>query len=288
MVEIILAEGAGFCSGVKRAVEVAFEVAKRDKEKVYTLGPLIHNSPVVHQLAQVGVKVIEDLGEIESGTIIFRSHGVSKKIYQQAREKGLKIVDATCPIVKRVQKLALILKEEGYNVVIVGERTHPEVVSIYNTLEGEVLVIREVKGVEQVYPTQKVGVIAQTTQDFHAFQQVVTTLLPRAKELRVFNTICEATTERQRNSLKLAKFVDLILVVGGHNSANTNRLANLCREMGTETHLVEFPEEIDSTWLRDREKIGLTGGTSTPIWLIEKVKDRLEELLKFQRENSLG
>lgn len=278
--EIIKVKDAGFCFGVKRAMDLALKSAKSEKNHVYTLGPLIHNPQVCEELKKQGIIEAKSLNDIQSGVVILRSHGVPPKLYQEIASLGFKIVDAVCPSVKRVQELAHQLKEEGYEVVVVGEKNHPEVMSIRGTVEGETIVVEgpqeaeklKLKGLKLHH--RKVGIIAQTTQTIDNFKKVVEILLDETKELKIYNTICKAVENIQNESLEVAKQVDLMLVIGGKNSANTTRLCKLCSPI-TPTYHIELPEEIDLTWLKGVKKIGITGGTSTPHWLIDRVVDRL-------------
>lgn len=275
--EIIKVKNAGFCFGVKRAIDLAIETVKKEKDHVYTLGPLIHNPQVCEELRKKGIIEIKNLNEIKSGVVILRSHGVSPKLYQEISQAGFKIVDAVCPNVKKVQHLTYELKKEGYEVIVVGEKNHPEVRSIIGTVEGETVVVEGPQEVKKLKLNRKIGVIAQTTQPIDNFKKVVEILLDKAKELKINNTICQAVENIQKNSLKVAKQVDLMLVVGGKNSANTTRLFQICQAKTKQTYHIETADEIDLSWLKGIKKIGITGGTSTANWIIERVVERLKE-----------
>lgn len=273
--EIIKVKNAGFCFGVKRAIDLALETAKKEKQ-VYTLGPLIHNPQVCEELKKQGIIEAKDLTEIKSGVIILRSHGVPLKLYQEIRNAGFKIVDAVCPNVKKVQHLALELKEEGYDVIVVGERNHPEVKSIIGTIEGDTIVVegpQEAKKLKIFH--RPIGVISQTTQTIGNFKKVIEILLDKTKELKINNTICNAVENIQKNSLNVAKQVDLMLIVGGKNSANTTRLFQICQDKTRYVYHIETADEIDLNWLKGVRKIGITGGTSTAPWIIEQVISKL-------------
>lgn len=276
--EIIKVKNAGFCFGVKRAIDLAMETVKKEKNHVYTLGPLIHNPQVCEKLKKEGIIEVKNLNEIKSGVVILRSHGVSPKLYEEISQTGFKIVDAVCPNVKKVQHLAQELKKEGYEVIVVGEKEHPEVRSIIGTVEGDTVVVGGHQEVKKLKLNRKIGVIAQTTQTLDNFKKVVEILLDKAKELKINNTICQAVENIQRNSLKVAKQVDLMLVVGGKNSANTTRLFQICQAKTKHVYHIETADEIELGWLKGIKKIGITGGTSTANWIIEQVMERIQEM----------
>jgi 4-hydroxy-3-methylbut-2-enyl diphosphate reductase len=277
-VKLIIAKSAGFCFGVKRAMEIAMEAAKKHPKDLYTLGPLIHNPQAVEFLEGLGVKVRDRIEHIPRGTVIFRSHGVSLKDLMRARKKRLRIIDATCPIVKRAQLFAKYLHRHGYALLIVGDAQHPEVEAIRSYIQKGVDVVEDVEAVQGLGPWEKLGIIAQTTQSFSLFKEVVAICLERAKELRVFNTICHATTIRQMEAVEIAKEVDCMIVIGGYNSGNTQRLAAICREIQPYTYHIETSKELNPKWLTRREKIGLTAGASTPLWIIKEVEGRIRRL----------
>lgn len=275
--QLYIAKSAGFCFGVKRAIELALQAAQKNSEKLYTLGPLIHNPQAVDHLKALGIKVRDRIEKIPGGTVIFRSHGVSLKDLRKAKEKKLHIVDATCPIVKRAQFYAKYLHRQGYNLLIVGEAHHPEVEAIKSYLDKGV-VVDDVKIIQKLGPWEKLGIIAQTTQSFNLFKEIVAACLDRAKEVRVFNTICHATMIRQKEALEIAKKVDCMIVVGGYNSGNTQRLAAICREIQPRTYHIETAKELTPRWLARRKRIGLTAGASTPSWIIKKVEQEIRDL----------
>ena len=277
--EIIVAKNSGFCFGVKRAVNLAFDAVKIHRKDIYSLGPIIHNPQVVEALAREGVGYINSIDQIEKGVVILRSHGIpSPGLLDDAKSKGLDIIDATCPFVKKAQQYARKLVEEGYQVVIVGDKQHPEVKSIIGHAGGEVIVTEDYESIRDRIRNKKIGLLAQTTQDYGKFSEIIVKCLKEVEEVKVYNTICDATGLRQEETVDLAKKVDLMIVIGGKNSANTNRLATICRETGRGVHLIETEEEIDETWFRDVRRVGITAGASTPIWLIEGVVDRLKNI----------
>jgi (E)-4-hydroxy-3-methyl-but-2-enyl pyrophosphate reductase len=275
---IFVVKNAGFCFGVKRAINLAFEKAKKTGKRVYTFGPLIHNPQVVEELKREGVYPVQNLKKIKSGTLIIRSHGVHPRILQEAKKKGLKIIDATCPFVRRAQRNARALHKEGYQVVVVGEAHHPEIQGIIGYADDQAKVINSDTRELDFFRGKRVGLIAQTTLNLDTFKQVTGRLLEKAKEVKIFNTICSATANTQKATLEMAKDVDLMIVVGGKNSANTSRLARLCRDKGKTTYLIETASELKSGWFKGIRSIGVTGGTSTPNWIINQVVEKIRDL----------
>jgi len=279
--EIVLAKSAGFCFGVRRATQMAFEAAAEHKH-ICSLGPVIHSPQVVKRLAEQGVTVVTDVEDIPPGSVIVRSHGVTLEEMNRIQEKNLTIVDATCPFVKKAQEFAAGLSEEGYTVVIVGEMEHPEVQGIVS-YSGET-VVHVVADAEQALALprmKKVGIVAQTTQLYENLKEIMDVCLTKSQELRVFNTICDATSVRQNEAREIARSVELMIVIGGHASANTSRLARICREIQSQTWHIETPEEIHSGWFDGVTKVGVTAGASTPRWLIDEVIARVIELGKI-------
>jgi (E)-4-hydroxy-3-methyl-but-2-enyl pyrophosphate reductase len=273
--EVYLADKAGLCFGVKRAINTAFEAAA--KGKVYCLGPLIHNPQEVERLRQAGVDLVEDFSSLSHGdSLIIRSHGVPPKVLEEIRKKGLQIIDLTCPFVSKAQRDAEALHKDGYQVVIVGEKKHPEVQSIRGYAGDNAVVVETADDVEGIQFKNRLGVVAQTTQSYSNFSKIVLKLLRLSKELKVFNTICDSTQERQDAARVLAGKVDAMLVVGGRNSANTSRLVSVCQQEGKPTYHIEVAEEIQPDWFVGVTKVGVTAGASTPDWVVEGVLEKLK------------
>jgi len=262
-VKVTVARHAGICYGVERALKLADEAAATGRT-VHTLGPLIHNPQAVEALRARGVAVAGCLEEADDGILVIRSHGVDPAIIEAASEKGLDVVDATCPFVSSAQQAAAKLKTDGYTVVIVGEADHPEVEGIVAHTGGDALVVEEVSDIPERLPSKRVGIVVQTTQSLERLNEVVAALLPRVSELKVHNTICSATGKNQRSAEELARSVDAMVVVGGHNSGNTSRLAEICRAVNERVHLVETADELDPAWFRGVHTVGVTAGASTP------------------------
>jgi len=276
--EIIVAKSAGFCFGVKRATQMAFE-ASEQYARICSLGPIIHSPQVVEKLAEKGVTVTRRVEDIDGGAVVIRSHGVTLDEIQAIQARQLTIVDATCPFVKKAQEYAARLARDGYAVVVVGEADHPEVQGIVSyAADAKVRVIANAAEAETLPPLNRVGIVAQTTQSFENLRQIADVCLKKCQELHVFNTICDATTVRQNEAREIAGQVDVMLVIGGYNSANTTRLAQICQELQPRTHHLETAEEIELNWFADAASIGITAGASTPRWLIDEVIEHVAEL----------
>ena len=267
--EVILAEHLGFCYGVKRAIEIARQNASPDGMSS-TLGPIIHNPQMVERLKNEGVGTVSSLDEMEDGLVIIRSHGVGPKVYEEAESRGLELVDATCPHVKKAQLSAKLLSEEGYTVVIVGEKDHPEVKSIFEWTARDAYIIETEAEANDLPRIGKLGIVSQTTFSGDRFRSIVSCLLEKSREIKILRTICTATDLRQASALELAKNVDVMIVVGGKNSANTSRLAQLCATK-CKTYHIETVAELQDEWLDHVNKIGITAGASTPDWIIKEV-----------------
>ncbi len=277
MLEIITTDEAGFCFGVKRAIEIVKEAVASTEKKVYTLGPLIHNPQVVEDLRQKGVYLAESIDEIDDGILVIRTHGVEPKVLDKAQEKGLNIIDATCPFVKNAHKYAKELVETGYQTFIFGDRNHPEVKGIFGHTDNKGIIIESVEDIQEIELSENIGLVAQTTQSYEDYLKIISYLLPKAKELKIFNTICNTTGNRQQAAKELAKKVDVMYVIGGHNSANTKRLAEISANTDTPTFHIETVDEINWENIKNVNKIGITAGASTPDWIIKEVLEIMSE-----------
>ena len=275
-VEIRIAENCGFCYGVKRAVNMAQKTSDQ-LERSYTLGPIIHNPQVVSNLEEHGVYAVDSLEEIPSGTVIIRSHGVGPAVYDEATDKGLKVVDATCPHVKKAQQDAKSVIDSGMSLVILGEKKHPEVISINLWAQNKGIVIESEEEAKILPFVENRGVVVQTTFSQFKFQSIIDILEEKTRNLKVFKTICTATQERQNSAVELAKTVDLMIVVGGKNSGNTNRLAEVCRDVRCTTYHIETATELEMAWFTNVQTVGVTAGASTPDWIIKEVIDTMNE-----------
>jgi len=274
--QIIVAERAGFCFGVKRAIDIAFKLANKKERGVYSLGPLIHNPQVIEKLKTEGVIPIDDVHFPDIKTLIIRTHGISPEVNKEVSGKSYKIVDATCPFVKKAQKYVQILREEGYQVLILGDRQHPEVQALLGFAGDNVIVVNSNEAIPPL--KGRVGIIVQTTQPFEAFKTVVCQVIDYVKEIKVYNTICESTALRLEETKKLAKMADLMIVVGGKNSANTTQITVLSKSICDKVYHIETADELQDEWLKGVENVGVTGGASTPQWIIDDVVEKLKEI----------
>ena len=313
--KILLSEYAGACYGVQRALSLVYAAA-RGKKPVHTLGPLIHNPRVVAGLGECGVKVAERVDEVEDGVLVIRSHGVAPQIIDEARARGLEVVDATCPHVLKAQQAAYSLRCRGYTVLVVGESGHPEVESIRSHAGAKALVVQTPDdlpdslldgclpgslpdgGPSDSLPDSvpkdlpgtssntlpRIGVVVQTTQSPETLEAIIGALRAREIKLEVHDTICSATRQRQQSAARLAREVDCMLVVGGHNSGNTTRLYEICKAVCPNTHHIESPSELDFAWFADARAgalgnelvVGITAGASTPQEQITSVVEALK------------
>lgn len=261
---IEVASHAGVCYGVERALKLAAHAAESARGSVTTLGPLIHNPIVVRDLESAGVKGAQTVDEVESGTLIIRAHGVVPQVIDQARAKGLEVLDATCPYVKKVHMAAEKLVREGYQLIVVGESGHPEVEGILGHAGDAAHVVSTPRDLDGVDLARKVGVVVQTTQTPANLAAIVSALALRTIDLRVVNTICSATQERQDSAAELASRADVMIIIGGKNSGNTRRLAEICMDRCPRTHHIEDSSEIQRTWFEGVALVGITAGASTP------------------------
>lgn len=278
--EVVVAQHAGFCFGVKRAVKMAFEAAE-GPEAVHTLGPIIHNPQVVEKLTQRGAKRVDSLDQVSEGTLILRSHGVSSpSVIQEAKARGLSVIDATCPYVTNAQNYARALISQGYQVILVGDPEHPETKSVLGHAGGEVIVGEDFEEIRKCLGSgtkKRIGIISQTTQTYSKFSEIVVRCLEISEEVKVFNTICYATEDRQTEAKTLARKVDRMVVVGGKNSANTTHLAEICQE-SVPTYHIETAAELEERWFEGAETVGVTAGASTPDWIISEVVGKLSQM----------
>ncbi len=275
--EIVLAEVYGFCFGVRRAIEQA-EAALRNGRAVNTLGPLVHNSQETRRLDAAGIHPVEQLDEVHGDTVVVRAHGARPETFATLAERGLHIVDATCPFVKKSQRIAREFTRQGLTLVIVGHPNHPEVQSILGYVSTPAYIITHPHEVNMLPDDITPGVIAQTTVNEHTFREVVELLRARYAGCTVENTVCLATRERQEAARRLAEQVDAIYVIGGRHSSNTNRLMEICQHVCPRTELIETADEINPRDLHGLTRVGVTAGASTPAWLIEQVVARLRAL----------
>jgi len=281
MPEIEKASKTGFCFGVKRAINMLEKVA-REQGGVETLGAVVHNRQVLDKLAKIGVKIVDSVNDIKGDTVVTSSHGVSPDLEKSIKARHIRVVNTTCPSVRRAQEAARQLAEEGFFVIIYGNAEHPEVKGILGWAQGKGLATIDEQSVAALKPRpRRIGILSQTTQvpaHFAEFtKKIIDLALTKDSEVRIIDTICHDIPDRQAAALELAHRADLMVVVGGRSSANTNRLAELCAEV-TETHLIETADEIQPDWLKGKNLIGVTAGTSTAEESVEEVMKRLEDM----------
>lgn len=268
--KINLAKESGFCFGVKKALDRINSL--KNKEDVYVLGKLIHNPQVIDELKKQGIKFIENIDEIEKGTLVISAHGVSDNIIEKAKQKKLNIINTTCPLVKNLHNITKNLEKQGYKIIIFGDKKHTEVKGIKGNLKNPIII----SNIDDIHSLQenKYALVSQTTQEVVKFNEISSKLKEKFKDIIITDTICSATKLRQENAKKLAKEVDLMLVIGGYNSANTKRLKEICSKL-IETKHIENKEEIKKEWFKNKENIGITAGASTPESVIKEVIDKI-------------
>jgi 4-hydroxy-3-methylbut-2-enyl diphosphate reductase len=282
--EIIVAKQSGLCYGVKRALKIARRTRQQKNGGVCTFGEIIHNPQVIADLKVQGIYPVEDLDALSSGTVIIRSHGISPDIYKLLTERKLEIVDATCPIVKKIQKLVSRLAKKEDEIIIVGNKEHPEIKGLIGYSLGKGVILENESQARSLPSKKKRAVLAQSTQDLYLFAHIVAVLIEKTEELKVYNTICSSTQTRQKSTSELASSVDTLFIVGGKNSSNTNKLYQISKRILPNTYFIESAKQITSQMLEGAKKIGLSGGASTPPEAIQEAVMRIKRAspAKFQ------
>ena len=280
--EITVAKSAGFCFGVQRAVDSVYKELEENSGKIYTFGPIIHNEQVVEDLNKRGIEVIdtvEQLKEIKEGTVVIRSHGVAKEIYDILEQQKLKMVDATCPFVKKIHNIVLDESNNGKTIIIIGNDNHPEVEGIKGWVNGEVIVINKEEQIEKLsLPEQtKASIVSQTTFNHNKFKYLVEIIRKKGYDITVVNTICNATHVRQVEAQKISSKVDGMIVIGGKNSSNTQKLYDICRNECENTFYVQTVKDLNLHELKSLKSIGITAGASTPKNIIEEVRTECQK-----------
>ncbi len=282
---VILAKSAGFCFGVKRAVDMVYKEADRGDTPIYTYGPIIHNEEVVSDLEAKGVRVIEDVDELRDapkGIVIIRSHGVGPSVYREIQKLGFEIVDATCPFVLKIHRLVEQHSREGERIVIIGNASHPEVAGIREWSEDAQTTIignREEAENFTVKDGKKVCIVSQTTFNYNKFQELVEIISEKGYDIIVLNTICNATEERQTEAARIAAEVDAMIVIGGRSSSNTQKLFEICKKECNNTYYIQTVKDLDLTCLKSIDNVGITAGASTPNKIIEEVQKNVRNEL---------
>lgn len=281
-----LAKSAGFCFGVKRAVDtVNSEIAKATNKKIYTYGPIIHNEEVVNEFKAQGVDVIEEgtvLSGIQPGTVIIRSHGVSREVQNNLMNSGFDVVDATCPFVKKIHRLVDEHSAAGYYVLVVGNPSHPEVEGIVGWINGDDYNVisndSDLSFLENV-KERKICMVSQTTYNHRKFQDLVEIITEKGYDILVLNTICNATEERQVEASEISKEVDAMIVIGGKKSSNTQKLFEICKRECEDTYYIQTKDDLDLSVLQSIDNVGITAGASTPNKIIEEVQQYVRDEL---------
>lgn len=280
--QVELAKSAGFCFGVQRAVDTVYkQIEENAVEKIYTYGPIIHNEEVIKDMEKKGVEVIlseEELKQIKSGIVIIRSHGVPKRICDLLDENKVRYVDATCPFVKKIHRIVEEKSRDGYHIVIIGNREHPEVMGIEGWAQGPATIIQteeEARAFELVPANEKVCVVAQTTFNYNKFKDLVEIISEKRYDIIVLNTICNATKERQEEAYDIAKRVDAMIVIGDKRSSNTQKLFEICSNACADTYYIQTLGDLNMNQLRSVETVGITAGASTPNKIIEEVQNNV-------------
>ena len=274
--EITVAKSAGFCFGVQRAVDSVYKELEENSGKIYTFGPIIHNEQVVEDLNKRGIEVIdtvEQLKKIKEGTVVIRSHGVAKEIYDILEQQKLKMVDATCPFVKKIHNIVLDESNNGKTIIIIGNDNHPEVEGIKGWVNGEVIVINKEEQIEKLsLPEQtKACIVSQTTFNHNKFKYLVEIITKKGYDINVVNTICNATHLRQVEAKEIASKVDAMIVIGGKNSSNTQKLYDICKNECKDTYYIQTVSNLNLKNVDSLRSIGITAGASTPKKIIEEV-----------------
>jgi len=284
-IKIKLARTAGFCMGVRRAIEIALSMAQnKGTEEVYTYGPLIHNPQAVEFLSEKGIKPVDSLEKIEKGSVIIRAHGISPEEREKLEKSGMKIIDATCPKVKHVQSIIRRHALEDYEILIIGDREHPEVEGLLGYANGNGFVIGSLDDLKSLPDFKKLCIVAQTTQNKDEYIKLAREVAEKNPGCLVFKTICDSTERRQAEIKELAAEMDAIFIVGGRNSANTNRLAKVAESCGKPTFHIETASEIRNIPVQRFNSIGISAGASTPKWIIREIMEELHKACEVSPE----
>tara|TARA_X000000368_G_scaffold68873_1_gene49788 strand:- start:4890 stop:5771 length:882 start_codon:yes stop_codon:yes gene_type:complete len=276
--KIILAKSSGYCFGVRDAVNAAYDASKEHGE-VYMLGDIVHNENVVQDLEKEGVKVVENLEDIpEDKPVLFRAHGTSKEVWEEAEDKKMNIIDATCPLVHDIHREVKELHAEGRKIIIIGDHGHDEVVGIASQVDNAII-ISSIEEAEQLRKTKKAGIVSQSTQAIENVQDIINILMTKVVDLRFINTICFPTKRNHQQIKELSIITDMVIIIGSFTSANSKRLTELSLERNKNTYQVTNATEIDSSWFKNNiNSVGISAGASTPDWIISSVIEKVKEL----------
>lgn len=275
-----ISKNAGFCFGVKRAMKMAWNELENSEESIYALGPLIHNKQAVEKYEEKGLKTVDEVESVpESKNMIIRSHGVSESVYKSASDKNINIIDTTCPFVKKIHNIVNTYHNEGYQIIVIGDMNHPEVIGINGWCDNSAIIIKTPEQMDSIEldKSKKYCVVSQTTMNLDLHKQITDKLSKDLDTVVFNNTICSATKERQEAAKDLSREVDCMIVIGGKHSSNTQKLVNICKEI-VPTFAIETKEELDGEELNKYKTIGVTAGASTPDWIIDDVIDFIDSI----------
>ncbi len=272
--KIHLTESAGCCFGVKRAITMALEAAASGDRPLYMLGDIVHNEHVVRQITASGIRVVDSLDQIDSGALLIRAHGAVPDQYDAAQKKGLHILDATCPLVLEIHNIARELQRDGYTIIVIGDHGHDEVVGIAGQVQTN-LIVATPEDAEKLEKISRIGVVVQSTQNIDDVQHIIGVLAGKCRELRFVNTICPATTARQRDIRRLPQEYDVVIIIGSFTSANTCRLTEISRGINPRTYQVESADDVQSIWFEGAASVGVSAGASTPDDVIQSVLEAI-------------
>ena len=278
--DVKIAKNAGFCFGVKRAMNMAWNELEERENGIYALGPLIHNKQAVSKYEEKGLMTVDDLSNIPSNeSVIIRSHGVGEEVYTKSKERDITVIDTTCPFVRKIHNIAKDFNEKGYKIIVIGDKKHPEVIGINGWCNNEAIIIKTLDEIETINfdPNEKYCVVFQTTINLDLYDSVVDKLSEKINNVVFKNTICSATKERQQSARELAREVDCMVVIGGKHSSNTQKLVNICSDI-VPTFSIETKDELNKDDFSKYKVVGVTAGASTPEWIITEVIEFLESI----------
>lgn len=282
--KISVAKSAGFCFGVREAVQTALDTASKPGPTIHMLGNIVHNEQVVDRISKSGIRVTSSIEGITEGRLLIRAHGAKKGLAEEAKKNGLEVIDATCPMVTEIHRDVEKLEAQGCEIVIIGDHEHDEVLGIASHVKGRVRIIAGREEVSQAFPrrVKRLGVVVQSTQNLENVQSIMTELVPHAREIHFLNTICEPTVQHQRDIRIMPKENDVMIIIGSRTSANTMRLMAISEKMNPKSYHVQTPRDLKREWFYEASSVGIHAGASTPDWLIEDV---IEKIKSFDPRN---
>ncbi len=277
--KITVAKSAGYCFGVRDAVNLAYDASDKYGE-VYMLGDIVHNENVVNDLSKAGAKVVDSLDSVpENSPILFRAHGTKNELWDKAKEKKLKIIDATCPLVHEIHREVKMLEKDGRKIVIIGDHGHDEVTAIADQVKDPIIV-SNVKEALEIKRTRKIGIVSQSTQMIENVQEIINVLMTRIVDIRFINTICYPTKRNHAQIKEMSVENDLMIIIGSFTSANSNRLTEIAKERNSNTFQVTCADDLEPSWFNNISSVGVSAGASTPDYLIEDVTNKIKDIAK--------